>query len=67
MKESEAQGWIGWEGVGIQFGFIKIMVAIEVIGIQDLTKVEYVQRALKKNKDKTLGNIKDRMLRNKRD
>lgn len=43
------------------------MVAIEVIGLDELTQIEYVERVLKKKKDKTLGNIKDRILRNKRD
>ena len=66
MKESEAHGWKEWEAIGIEFGFIKIMVAIEVIGKEELTKGEYVQTVLKKNKAKTLGNIKDRILKNKR-
>ena len=44
MKESEAHGWKEWEAIGIEFGFIKIMVAIEVIGKEELTKGEYVQR-----------------------
>lgn len=51
---------------GIEFGFIKIFVAIGVIGIEELTQVKYVERVLK-NRDKTLGNIKGRILRNKRD
>lgn len=67
MRESEAQGWMGWGTIDVEFGFINIMVAIEVIGLDELTQIEYVERVLKKNKDKTLGNIKDRILRNKRD
>lgn len=55
---------MGWEVVGIEFGLIDILVAFEVIGKEELTQVEYVE-VLKKNGDKTLGNIKDRIWRNK--
>ena len=37
---------------GIEFGFINIFVAIEVIRIEAQTQVKYVERVLK-NRDKT--------------
>lgn len=37
MRESKAQDWIECGAIGIQFGFINIIVAIKAIGIEELT------------------------------
>lgn len=43
MRESEAQDWMGWGTIGVEFEFINIMVAIEVIGLDELIQIQYVE------------------------
>lgn len=66
MKESEVQGWVTWGAIGIEFGFINLLEAFDVRGIEELAQVECIERILKKNKGR-LGTAKDRIGRVKRD
>lgn len=42
MREPEAQVWMGWGARDIYFGFINLMVTIEVIGVGELTQGQYL-------------------------